>query len=266
MGAPRARRPATASSSGGAAEFLERLARILVHSGYSPRELPRVFQRICEELKEPKRQWDPTELNYLSDLPHVIAHWHADPQYLDSRGAPLALPLKDKGPSLLALIERALPEVDPAAAAQSLVRLKAVYRRKGRYRPSDRHFLLSRENGFAHGLAVLRGMLRTVERNLCGPRGSAILQRCAFNPSFPVRALPTFHAHAKRVAGEFLWGMDGDMRRAQESDSDGPRTRLGVCVFAFEEPVRAPARPSPLKGKRATRRHRSTHSRRRRGA
>jgi hypothetical protein len=245
---------------------LERLARILVHSGYSPRELPRVFQRICEGLKEPKRQWNPTELNYLTDLPHVIAHWHADPQYLDSRGAPLALPLKDKGPSLLALIERALPDVDPAAAAQSLVRLKAVYRSKGRYLPSDRHFLLSRENGFAHGLTVLRGMLRTVERNLCGPRGSAILQRCAFNPSFPVRALPTFHARAKTVAGEFLWGMDGDMRRAQEADPNGDRTRLGVCVFVFEEPFRAPARRSPLKRSRAAPGHRGAQKRRRRGA
>src|SRR5262249_27717168 len=157
----------------------------------------------------------------------VIAYWHADPQYLDSRGAPLALPLKDKGPSLLSLIERALPDVDPAAAAQSLVRLKAVYRCKGRYLPRDRHYLLSRASGFVYVLTVLRGLLRTVERNLCGASGSAILHRSAFNPSFPVRALPTFHAHAKEVAGDFLWGMDGDMRRAEEAVPDGPRTRLG---------------------------------------
>src|SRR5262252_4867250 len=151
MGAPRARTPATASGISGAREFLERLARILVHSGYSPRELPRVFQEICEELKEPKRQWDPVELYYLADLPHVIAHWHADPQYLDSRGAPLALPLKGKGLSLFSLIERALPEVDPKAAARSLMRLKAVYRHKGRYLPSGRQLLVSEESGFVQG-------------------------------------------------------------------------------------------------------------------
>ena len=265
MGAPRARTPAAASGIGGAREFLERLARILVHSGYSPRELPRVFQRICEELKEPKRKWDPGELYYLADLPHVIAHWHADPQYLDSRGAPLALPLKANGPSLLSLIERVLPNVDSAAAVQSLVRFKAVYRQKGRYLPSDRHFLLSQESGFVHGLTVLLGMLRTVERNLSGPRGSAILQRCAFNPSFPVRALPEFHAHAKAVAGEFIWGMDGDMRRAQEADPHGPRTRLGVGVYVFEEPFRAPARRSPLKRLRAARGQRNAQKRTRRG-
>jgi len=263
MGAPRARTPATVSDISGAREFLERLARILVHSGYSPRELPRVFQRICEQLKEPRRQWDSRERYYLADLSHVIAHWHADPRYLDSSGAPLALPLKDKGPSLLSLIERALPNVDPAAAAQSLMRLKAVYRRKGRYIPNDRHFLLSRESGFVHGLTVLLGMLRTVERNLSGPRGSAILQRCAFNPSFPVRALPTFHAHAKAVAGEFLWGIDGDMRRVQEADPGGPRTRLGVGVFVFEEPFRALARRSAHKQSRTPKFHKSRRRKRR---
>ena len=96
MGASRARTPATASGASGAREFLERLARILVRCGHSPSALPREFQRICDELNEPKRQWDPAELDYLADLPHVIAYWHGDPQYLDSRGAPLSLPLKDK--------------------------------------------------------------------------------------------------------------------------------------------------------------------------
>ena len=196
----------------------------------------------------------------------MIAYWHGDPQYLDSRGAPLALPLKDKGPSLFSLIERALPGVDPAAAARSLVRLKAVCRNKARYLPSGRHFLVSEESGFVHGLTALLGMLRTVERNVSGPKGKAILQRCAFNPSFPVRALPTFHAHAKEVAGEFIHGMDSDMRRAEEADLHGPRTRLGVGVFVFEEPFRARARRPPLKPSRAVPGNRSARKRRRRGA
>ena len=246
MSASRAKTPATRVSV--AWEFLDRLARILVRSGHSPRALRRDFERICHELKEPKRHWDASELDYLADLPHVIAYWHGDPQYLDSRGAPLALPLKDKGPSLFSLIERALPTADPEAALQSLLRLKAVYREKGRYLPTGRHYLLSQESGFVHGLTALLGMLRTVERNVAGPKGKAILQRCAFNPSFPVRALPAFHAHAKSTAGEFLWEMDVEMRRAQETEPGGPRTRLGVGVFVFEVPLRASARRSPRKG------------------
>jgi hypothetical protein len=262
MGAGRIKTPVAASGVS-ARELLNRLARILVRSGHSPRQLRREFQRICDDLREPKRPLDPAEVNYLADLPHVVAYWHGDPQYLDSRGTPLALPLKAKGPSLLALIERALPGVEPAAVAQSLVRVKAVYRQNGRYLPSERHILVSQESGFVHALTALLGMLRTVERNLSDPAGAAILQRCAFNPSFPVRALPKFHAHVKAVAEEFLWGMDGDMRRAQEADPQGPRTRLGVGVFAFEEPSRIPLRRPVHKRLSAARARRSTARRRR---
>jgi hypothetical protein len=34
-------------------EFLERMARILVHSGHSPRQLVREFRGICSALKNP---------------------------------------------------------------------------------------------------------------------------------------------------------------------------------------------------------------------
>jgi hypothetical protein len=59
-------------------EFLERMARILVHSGHSPRQLVREFRGICSALKEPKHRWDPRQLAYLADLPEIIALWHAD--------------------------------------------------------------------------------------------------------------------------------------------------------------------------------------------
>src|SRR5262249_41232846 len=185
MGAARAKEPATATNVGIAREFLERLARILVRCGHSPQELRREFQRICDALQEPKRHWDPAELGYLMDLPHVIAYWYGDPQYLDSRGAPLARLPNARGPSLFSPVARALPEVDPKAAARSLMRLRAVYRHRGRYLPSGRQLLVSEESGFVQGLTALLGMLRTVERNVSGPKGKAVLQRCAFNPSFP---------------------------------------------------------------------------------
>src|ERR1700726_3670236 len=45
-------------------ECLERLARILVHSGHSPAALAREFREICSALKEAKDPWDPLQLNY----------------------------------------------------------------------------------------------------------------------------------------------------------------------------------------------------------
>ena len=218
-------------------EFLERLARILVHTGHSPAGLMLEFRTICSALKEPARRWDPGHLGYLADIPHVIAHWHADPQYLDSRGLPVALPLRGRGVSLCTLIERVLPREDPMAVALSLTRLRGVRRRQGLYVPSGRYFIYPPDSGRVHGLTALLGMLRTVERNVMGPKGSAILQRAALNPSFPVSALPGFHRRLKALAAETLWNVDGDMRRHEAEDPNGARVRLGVGVFAFEEPL-----------------------------
>jgi Family of unknown function (DUF6502) len=218
-------------------EFLERLARILVHSGHSPKELAREFREICSGLKEPARRWDPTQLAYFFDLPHVIAHWHADPQYLDSRGAPIPLPLRARGPSLCALIERVLPHEDSVAVAQALTRMRGIRRRQALYIPTGRYLTFRKSSARVHGLAALLGMLRTVQHNVSGAKTSALLERAAMNPNFPVSALPAFYRRLKPRATEFLWDTDGDMRRHEAGDARGPRTRLGVGIFAFEDPV-----------------------------
>jgi hypothetical protein len=237
-------------------ELLERLARILVHTGHSPRQLAREFRAICGSLKEPKQRWDPNLRTYFADLPHVIAHWHADPQYLDSRGDPRALPLRGRGPSLCALIERVLPGKDPVAVAKSLTQHQAVRTVKGRYIPSGRSFTYPRASGRVHGLNALLGMLRTVERNVSGARNRVILERAALNPSFPVSELPAFHRRVRTLAEEVLWNVDGDMRRRENKDLQGPRVRLGVGIFAFEEPIprsREQDRKRPLRARTAAR-------------
>jgi hypothetical protein len=94
------------------------------------------------------------------------------------------------------------------------------------------------------------GMLRTVERNISGSRSCAILERAAMNPNFPVSALPAFHRRLNPHAEEFLWGIDGDMRRREMVASGGPRTRLGVCVFAFEEEPGVGKRSLESRGRR----------------
>src|SRR5580658_1240078 len=87
-----------------ARECLSLVARILVNGGYSPKKLLREFPGVCAGLKEPAQPWDPTRLTFYADLPHIIAHWHSDPRYMDSAGLPLQLPLRGRAPSLSALI------------------------------------------------------------------------------------------------------------------------------------------------------------------
>ena len=219
-------------------EFLERLARILVHTGHSPRKLAREFRAICGRLKEPRQAFDPACLNFLADLPHVVARWHADPQFVDSKGHPIALPLRSRGLSLSVLIARVLPGEDTKAVVESLIRLRAIRRQGACYLPTDRQLRLTEQSGRVHGLMALLGILRTVQHNLSpASRSSTILERAAINPHYPVRSLPAFHRWAKSFGGKVLWDADGKMRRREARRPAEPTTRLGFAVFVFEDPL-----------------------------
>jgi hypothetical protein len=225
-------------SGGHYRQLLEGTARILVQTGHSPRLLAREFVEICARMKEPPHSCDAEQLTYLWDLPHVIAHWHSDPQYMDSRGRPIPLPLRAQGPSLSALIERVLPGANPQAVAESLTKLQGVMRRGALYLPSGRYFTYPSASARVHGFTALLGMLRTVEHNVNARRRSpALLERTAVNPSFPANKVDLFNRELQKEADRILWRLDERMRVEERTHRGGPRVRLGVGLFTFREPV-----------------------------
>lgn len=238
-------------------ELLLLMARVLTLTGHSPGKLASQFHSICRRLKEPKHPRNPFSLHFVWDLPHVMARWHSDPQYLDSRGEPLALPLKARGPSLTSLIERVLPHADTEAVVEALRQVDGIRRIAGRYRPTGRQLALQHQRvvGWLHGLTMLLGLLRTVEHNIAHPEGATLLERAAINPRFPARYLPEMHQSFKDRATTFLWETDGEMRKRERPSDSGEAVRLGVGIFAFED---------PLTTGRAGRTHRGTASRARR--
>ena len=231
-------------------ELLLLMARVLTLTGHSPRELASQFHAICRQLKEPKHPWDPSSSLIFSSAAHVMAHWHADPQYLDSRGAPLRLPLKGPGPSLVSLIERVLPDCDPQPVIEALRQVNGIRGQGGRYRPTGRQLAYQHQRVIAwlHGLTLLLGLLRTVEHNIAHPDGQTLLERAATNPRFPVRYLSQMHQRFKDRAAPFIWQIDGDMRKYERPVDPADGVRLGLGIFAFEDPltsgraVRAPRR------------------------
>jgi len=220
-----------------AGECLARLGRILVRTGHSPQWLWRKFRDICSGLKEPARRFEPERLSHITDVPHVIALWHTDPDYLDARGLPIPLPLRSKGRSLYSLIERVLPGENPAAVVQSLERMRGIRRRGTLYLPTDRYVIYPEDSARLHSLSTLLGMLSTVDHNVSHRRSSRLFERVARNPSFPKRALPAINRQLNTQALELLRKLDGEMQRYERSATPGPRTRLGVGIFAFETPV-----------------------------
>jgi hypothetical protein len=248
-------------------EFLEHLARILVDAGHSPRKLAREFREICHAMPEPLRKWKPAELRYLPDIARVNSCWHTDPQFLDSKGDPIPLPLKSTGPCLVALVARALPNEEASAVIESLLREGGIRRRGGLYLPTDRQLLYRPQSARIHGLVSLLGMLRTLEHNVSvGASSARIVERTAVSAEFPVRALPMFHRWLKGFASQALWEADGSMRRREWVSLPGPTIRLGVSLFAFEDPVttgQTAGRNSPRRG--SPRRRRSQRTARDRG-
>ena len=105
-----------------------------------------------------------------------------------------------------------------------------------------------------HGLMALLGILRTLEYNVSrAAPSSRILQRTAVNSRFPVRALPAFHRWLKAQAEKFLWTADGNMRRRESRFRSEPAIRLGVGVFAFEDPLVTGTRVRKVRAHRTSR-------------
>jgi hypothetical protein len=167
-----------------------------------------------------------------------MERWHTDPEFVDSKGRPVALPLKSRGLSLTSLITRALPGEDPKAVVDSLIRVRGIRRRGRLYLPTGRLLRLTRQNAWAHGLMALLRILRTIDYNVSqAPERYTLLERVAVNRRFPVRALPAFHRWLKGFAAKFLWDADDKMRRREARWKSEPTTGLGVAVYAFEDPV-----------------------------
>lgn len=219
-------------------EFLEHLAHILVDAGHSPKSLAREFREICQSLREPDRKWKPAEVNYLAVLSRVLTCWHDHPQFLDAKGDPVALRVRSRGPCLVSLIARALPHEEPTAVIDSLVRARGIRRRGSLYLPTDRQLLYQPESARIHGLMSLLAHLRTVEHNVSQVASNTrIVERTTVNPRFPVLALPMFHRWLKEFATKFLWNAEANMRRRESERLPGQTIRLGVGVFAFEDPM-----------------------------
>ncbi len=246
-------------------DCLSRLARILVRCGHSPRDLVRQLRDICRTLDEPSRPWDPRLLSLLAELPHVIAVWHADPRYLDTEGRPLGLALQGPRASLGSLIKQVLPHENPRSVVAALAEMRGIHRRGSRYFPTGRHIVYRQDTARLNSLTFLVRILRTVERNLSGAR-TAILERNATHPAFPVAALPGFHRRVKVRAADLLWDIDTDLRRREKRFRGGRKTRVGVEIFAFEEPIRGKSRLSKRPGRDGAARAVITARKRRRTA
>lgn len=236
--APKSAAPRSGGRATDSRELLSLMAHILVHTGHSPKKLAREFAEICSGLKEHPRASDRPDLDFLTGVAEVIARWHTESEFLDSKGRPAALSFKSANRSLASLIARVLPNEDPRTVVDSLIRFRGIRRVGNVYLPTDRQLRVTGQNASLHGLQALRGMLRTIEYNVTrATRSSTIPERAAVNPYFPVHALEAFHRWLRGQAKEWVWKAHCYMGRRESRGTSEPTTRLSVAVFAFEDPM-----------------------------
>ena len=230
----RASRPRVAQHT---QDILESLARVLTMSGEAPKALANEFAEICRVVRVPKLTEELAAGSSI-DHGHAISHWYSDPEFLDERGLPRALPFSGER-SITQLVRRLEPQADPAAVLATLRKLRAVRRVGHRYRPAGRFVSHghTRKEAIFFLVNVLRGILRTIEHNASSDPKDRLLDRAAINPRFPVRELPVFYGRLRRHTAELLRHADSAMHSKERRRTREATTRLGVMVVAFEDPL-----------------------------
>ncbi len=193
------------------------------------------IHEVCATLKRPRRDWSPTELAYIADLPHVVAHWHDDRAYIDEYGVPKLLPFDGPDASLSRLIARVYANRPVETILQTLLRSGVVRRRGKSFEVTSRNIVFPPSAGaYLHGLIALLGILRTLQTNLAGER--KLLQQTAINSQVPVRELPALYDAIRKRVLPVLIATDVDMmRRESRAGPREPLTRVGVSIHVFED-------------------------------
>ena len=138
--------------------------------------------------------------------------------------------------------------------SRKLQRNGVIRRRGTRYVLTDRRILYQDDDARSHGLEALRGLLRTLDRNLLDENAPFRLFECiASNPTIPIDALARFDERVRSPAVEFLHSADTELTRLYGRRQPKEKTcRVGVGVFVFANAVHPttkihrPDREAPL--------------------
>ena len=231
-------------------EAIARFVRLLAQCGMPPDGIAREVMASCRQVP---KSWAAARVKdtipYVHEASHILTLWFSDPKFLGPDGTPRLLPVQGEEESIEALVQQVDSRLDTREIVRFLERGKVLRRVRDRYVPRDRMVML-RGTAFADSgrrLRSLLGMLRAFEHNLRSKREvPGWFEAFAYNPRFPVRAIPGFDQRVRAHANKLLLQLDGDMHREERvRDPKEPTVRIGVGVYRFEESL--PATPKSRK-------------------
>jgi hypothetical protein len=186
----------------------------------------------------------------------VLAAWHRDRRYLNTKAEPRAVRLLGPAPSVEALICAENRRRGAADLARRLKSLRLVVS-SGRnlYRPSSEIALISAHDPFVlqHIATSLSMLLETIDQNLdSGPNSAPLIERFAEIPDLPAECIPAFQKFTRIQGWIFLRTVNDwlESRRARRlSRRRKGSIRAGVHVHAYV--ARGPDRSLPRRSIRS---------------
>ena len=209
------------------------LARVAILTGINRREVARQRQ-----LSEPDQPAQPVFMNAAQRL---LSAWHQDPDYLDTTGAPRAVPAEGPPPSFADLCDRHGGDLPASALLKELRSVGAVRAgAAGTWIAAARTYIplqMDSDKVLRAG-EVLNDIGTTVVHDLIAPSGVALrFERRAENDSVDAQALPEFREFLEHEGQAFLERIDDWLTRhaVAPGKTAGRRViRLGVGMYHIQ--------------------------------
>jgi len=169
----------------------------------------------------------------------VLTGWARDPEF-QQRGRPAPLDPGEGPPGFAALVRRYSGDMPARAVLDELLRVGAVRTLDDGRLELVTHAYVPRA-GEVEKLAILGSdvsdLVTTIDHNLQHGDTDPRFQRKVMYRRYPVAPLSDFRALSAERAQGLLEVLDRWLADHATSDPEGPRARVGVGIYYFEEPM-----------------------------
>ncbi|KQU81074.1 MULTISPECIES: DUF6502 family protein [unclassified Rhizobacter] len=176
----------------------------------------------------------------------VLTGWIRDAEYLDRSGEPLPIEFEGER-SFATLVKRYSGDMPARAVLDELLRVGAIGRREdGLIEPLQRAYVP--QAGVLEKLSILgrdtSDLIDTIDHNIQHGSTDPRYQRKVMYDGIPSRDLGAFRKLSAAKAQALLETLDSWLAAHDVDDEPGepsvPRSRVGLGIYYFEEPLTAP--------------------------
>ena len=202
-------------------------------------------RRDVRAVRERAASGQPAVTIYASKASQILSRWHLDPEFIDKRGAPRALPLEGDGPTFMELLRRSgAGDIPITTVTRELLNVKAIRKREdGRLEVLQRNYIprATDEQLIRLWGTVLGDVANTYVHNITrSGRTAARFERAAKNEQIPLALAPEFRAFLEREGQAFLervdaWLTEHQVEPAPANEDSTRTTRLGAGVYQIQD-------------------------------